>query len=207
MGTDNNATHDFMAIVFEFLEERERQSGGTLRRFIGRYPEYERELVLLASEMAVDDPEMPMAAPATAVRARMLGQARAIFGTSPSPLESLIARAQMRAGLAPPALAATLGIGVDVLAMLEERSIAASSIFPSFIRRLSEMLDVSSEAVRTFFAQSSTSSQGVAYRAPQGHSALKQVTFREAISQSQLMSTEQKARWLESATDSATSES
>src|SRR5438105_2996174 len=126
MGADAGDERDFQVIAAEFLAERERRQGDTLRRYLERYPEYERELVLLASEMAVGEGDAPPATPPTAMLPRLRAQAHAILGPPAAPeIESLNDRAREHAGLSPRALAVALGIEVDVLAMLEERKIVA----------------------------------------------------------------------------------
>ncbi len=191
---------NFEAIARAFLEERAQRHGNSLRRFIERYPEYEEELVLLAAEMAASDGEMAIpVTPPSHLFQRLRAEARAVLTPDAEPqLESLRDQAKRQAGLTLPALAAQLGIGVDVLAMLEERQIVLSSIPAQFLDHMAKTLRTSQEALLRFLTGSAgPSAPQVAYHAPQGHVDTEPLTFAEAISTSDLMTDEEKARWLQ----------
>ena len=191
---------DFEAVARAFLEERAERRGNSLRRFLQRYPEYEKELVLLAAETAASDGEIAIpATPPSHLLQRLRDEARATLTPGASAeLQSLRDQAKQQAGLTLPALAEDLGIGIDVLALLEERQIVPNTIRPGFIDRLAMVLRAPRSAVEALLRRpSSPAMPSVAYYAPQGHLEPESLTFDEAVSASQLMTDEQKAFWLE----------
>jgi hypothetical protein len=199
MTTDMSPAQDFETIALAFLEERERHAGDTLARFIARYPQYARELTLLAFETATEEgQERQAVTPPTHLRERLRAEARAaLLPRTDQALTSLLARGREHAGLAPRALAGRLDVGVDVLALLEERLITPDSIVRPFLARLAGVLGTSVDAVRHYLAAPPPPvARGVAYHAPEGHAPARRMSFAEAIAASNLTTPEQKARWL-----------
>ena len=199
MTTDMDPAQDFEAIALAFLEERERHAGDTLARYSARYPQYARELTLLAFETAAAEGQELQAVPPPAhLRERLRAEARtALLPRTDQALTSLLARGRAHAGLAPRALAERLDVGVDVLALLEERLITPDSIVQPFLARLAGVLGTSVDAVRRYLAaRPPPVARGVAYHAPQGHTPARRMSFTDAIAASNLTTPEQKARWL-----------
>jgi hypothetical protein len=199
MTTDLGPAQDFEPIALAFLEERERHAGDTLARYVARYPRYARELTLLAFETAAAEGQERQAVPPPAhLRERLRVDARAaLLPRTDQALTGLLARGREHAGLAPRALAVRLGVGVDVLALLEERLITPDSIVPPFLARLAGVLGTSVDAVRRYLAAPPPSvAHGVAYHAPEGHAPERRMSFAEAIVASNLTTPEQKAHWL-----------
>lgn len=195
------AAREFEPIAFAFVEELARRESGALDRYLARYPGYARELSALVFESAAGGGlgVEPMAPP-VALRERLREDARAALALGLAvALDSLLARGRVHAGLNPRALAARLDIGVDVLALLEERHVAPDTIATPFLSRLSDVLGATADAVRAYLAGPPlTVARGVAYHAPKGHTPARQVSFAEAIAGSNLTTAEQKARWLAS---------
>lgn len=199
---DNDS--DFMRVAQAFLDERERREGDALRRYAERYPAYAPDLMLLATDMALAEGTERTGADATATAqppvhllARLRADARAALLPSMerAPISSLIARARASAGLTPRALARRLGVGVDVVALLDEGHVRADTIAARFIERLAEALDSSAEAVSAYLAAPGGKA-AVAYHAPQGHTPARTLTFAEAIAESPLTTPDQKDYWM-----------
>ena len=199
MTTDLGPAQDFEAIALAFLKEREQHAGDTLARFITRYPQYARELALLAFETAAAEGQARQAVPPPAhLRERLRAEAHAaLLPPTDQALTGLLARGREHAGLTPRALARKLDVGVDVLALLEERLITPDSIVQPFLARLAGVLGTSVDAVRRYLAASPPSvAHRVAYHAPAGHAPTRRMGFAEAIVASNLTTPEQKAHWL-----------
>lgn len=209
MTTDTAPDPDFTTVALAFLDERDRRGGDTLARYSARYPLYARDLTALAFETAAAEgqsiaPAMsPTISAATAsppahVLARLREDARAaLLPGANAALTSLLARGRARAGLAPRALARRLEIGVDVLALLEERHVTPGTVARPFLTRLAGVLETSVAAVQQYLAAPPpAAARGVAYHAPRGHTPARQIAFTEAIAGSNLTTPEQKARWL-----------
>jgi len=161
-------------------------------------------LSVLAFETAVGEGQaVASLAPPAALRARLLDDARAALVPAPEPaVGSLLTHARAHRGLTPRALAGKLGVGVDVLALLEERHIAPDTIAAPFLDRLFTVLGATAGAVRAYLAGPPlTAARGVAYHAPKGHTAARRISFDEAIAESNLTTAEQKAYWLDADTD------
>ena len=199
MTTEMDPAQDFEPIALAFLEEREQHAGDTLARFITRYPRYTRELALLAFETAAEEGQERQAVPPPAhLRERLRADARAaLLPWTDQALAGLLARGREHAGLTPRALAGRLDVGVDVLALLEERLITPDSIVRPFLARLAGVLGTSVDAVRRYLAAPPPPvARGVAYHAPAGHAPTRRMGFAEAIVASNLTTPEQKAHWL-----------
>jgi hypothetical protein len=205
MSTETDTARDFESVALAFVEELTRREAGALARYLDRYPHYARELSVLAFESAAGEEQGRAIAPATpptALRERLRADAHAaLLPSADNVVTSLLTRARAYAGLNPRALARKLDIGVDVLALLEERHIAPDTVAALFLARLATTLGASAEAVRSYLAGPPlTAARGVAYHAPKGHTPARQISFDEAIAQSNLTTPEQKARWLDSET-------
>jgi len=205
MTTDMAPDPDFTTVALAFLDERDRRGGDTLARYSARYPLYARDLTALAFETAaaegrgISSAMSPASAmPPAHVLARLREDARAaLLPRADAALTSLLARGRERAGLAPRALARRLEIGVDVLALLEERHITPGTVTRPFLTRLADALETSVAAVQQYLAAPPpAAARGVAYHAPRGHTPAQQIGFGEAIAGSNLTTPEQKARWL-----------
>lgn len=200
------AVPDFEPIALAFLAEREQRRGNTLQRYVTRYPRYARELTALAFETAAAErQELAAAAPGVDLLAMLREDARAaLMPEAATTLTSLLARGREHAGLSPRALAQRLAIGVDVLALLEERHIRPDTIVAPLLAWVAEAVGASIGAVQSYLsAPPAPAARGVAYHAPRGHRPARMLTFAEAIAASNLMTPEQKAHWLAYASDTS----
>ncbi len=195
---NHKETDDFTLVAAAYLDERAPRTGETLARYVERYPQYAQDLLLLTMETAVAEGQQdpPMEAPPPDLLRRLRTDARATLAPRPV-FNSLLAQAREHAGLTPRALAARLGVGVDVLALLEERHVRVETVVAPFLRRLAGVVGASVAAVQGYLAlPPSAASPGVAYHAPRGHNAARSLSFAEAIAESALTTTEQKDYWL-----------
>ncbi len=194
---NHKETDDFMAVAGAYLDERAARTGETLARYVERYPQYAHDLLLLTMETAVAEEQMPsMATPPPDLLRLLRADVRAALASRPA-FNSLLGQAREHAGLTPRALAARLDVGVDVLALLEERHVRAETVVAPFLRRLAGLVGASVAAVQGYLTlPPSAASPGVAYHAPRGHSAARSLSFAEVIAESTLTTPEQKERWL-----------
>ncbi len=202
MSTETDTARDFESVALAFVEELTRGEAGALARYLDRYPRYARELSVLAFESAAGERQGYAVAPGTppaALRERLRADAyAALRPDADNAVTSLLTRARAYARLSPRTLASRLGIGVDVLALLEERHVAPDTVAAPFLAHLAATLGATAEAVRAYLAGPPlTAARGVAYHAPKGHTAARRISFDEAITSSNLMTPEQKARWLD----------
>ncbi len=194
---NHKESDDFTLVAAAYLDERAARVGETLARYADRYPQYAQDLLLLTVETAVAEEQAPsMATPPPDLLRRLRADARATLTPRPA-FSSLLGQAREHAGLTPRALAARLDVGVDVLALLEERHVRAETVVAPFLRRLAGLVGASVVAVQGYLAlPPSAAAPGVAYHAPRGHSAARSLSFAEAIAESALTTTEQKDHWL-----------
>jgi len=199
---NHKETDDFTLVAAAYLDERAPRTGETLARYVERYPQYAPDLLLLTMETAVAEAQTPpMATPPPDLLRRLRADARATLAPRPA-FSSLLGQAREHAGLTPRALAAQLGVGVDVLALLEERHVRVETVVTPFLRRLAGLVGASVAAVQGYLALPPlAASPGVAYHAPRGHSAARSLSFAEAIAESALTTPQQKERWLSTGDD------
>ena len=195
---NHKETDDFTLVAAAYLDERAGRTGETLARYAERYPQYAQDLLLLTMETVVAEGQraLPMETPPPDLLRRL--RADACIALAPRPaFNSLLVQAREHAGLTPRALAAQLGVGVDVLALLEERHVRVETVVAPFLRRLAGLVGASVAAVQGYLAlPPSAASPGVAYHAPRGHDAARSLSFAEAIAESALTTSQQKDRWL-----------
>ena len=203
---------DFAPVAYAYLRERGAHRPQALRRYIERHPGFASDLMLLSVETALTefegaDPVQAAALQAerlsAALHARLQALARAALAPSPAAqsaapvaVSSLVAQARAHAGLTPRALAGHLGIGTDVLALLEEHHIRPETVGARFIRRAAATLGTPVAAIQAFLAVPQAGPRmAVAYHAPAGHDAVQRLSFAEAIAASPLMDDAAKAAW------------
>lgn len=213
---------DFMTLAATYLEERAQGTGGTLRRFAEEHPNYAADLFLLTmeTELATTAQARPSLAAAnatldaipSALQARLRADARRILAPNaavglqaalaiettqaalPARLTGSFAQeARRRAGLSPRALVARLGVGADIVSMLDEGDILPATVPATLIERLAEALRTTGEAITAALAAPRAGL--AAYHAPKGHLPRRQISFDEAIRISPTMTPKQKALW------------
>lgn len=106
---------------------------------------------------------------------------------------SFAQEARKRAGLTPRALVACLGVGADIVSMLDEGDIRPETVPPTLVERLATALKTTADAVYAALAAPRTGL--TAYHAPRGHTARRRISFDEAIRLSPTMTDAQKDMW------------
>ncbi len=188
----DNPREGFDALAYDFLDAHGDEAGRA--RLLRERPEYALDLLYLATTDALDV-ESDDAAPPSNLLGRLRADARTALAPAPGPaLSSLLAQARAHAGLDARALARRLGLGVDVLAVLEERQVASSSVPPSALRRIGAAIGASAEAVAAYLMKPAAG-VAAAYHAPHGHQAAHKLSFHDALLQSVLTTDAQKESW------------
>ncbi len=198
MRTVAHEADDFQSIAQAYLDESV-QGGGVLQRFIERYPQYAEELTMLALETAADDGDVvtPLTPPSHLFD-RLRRSAQEVEDDAPYVPASLIDFARDYREIEPPDLAERLDIGLDVLALLDERQLPPSTIPLDLYTIGAAVLDVPPRWMGDYCtAPPTTAVFATAYHAPDGLSDARSRTFIEAIEESPLTTAEQKSRWRE----------
>jgi hypothetical protein len=191
--------NEFDRITARYVEEFQAGKAPRVADYIRRYPQYADELmdfVLYFHAIAADLPE-PDALPApeftpaaSAARARLHGQSPS---ESAAPVSGLFSQG-LAAGYPPPQLAEAIGLSWDVLAKLEARAIAASSIPGTLIQRLAETLKVAPAAISAYLQTSAQAQSGAFFYADQPPEQQQEI-FLVAIQSSPQLTQEQKREW------------
>jgi hypothetical protein len=194
---ENTQTKNLDSLYAKWSED----STTPLKTWIGRYPEAAKSL----TEWTVAEPISAYAAqiePSAEEeqRARELGRQRIAVlrakmeAEKTTPLLSLIAKER---GLTLKHLAKQLGVGVALVAKLEDRLLVASGIPQTLIERLAGALSATSEQVRAYLQQPARLAMGAQYKASDVPQVTAQQDFTEAIRTCADMTAEEKAFWLQ----------
>ena len=185
----------------EMVAARERGEDA-LRPLLAQHPALAGELIdfsaALAATSAYSDVELTPETETSAVQARDRAFA-AVFGAAPAIVKapafaSLKALRQARK-VSMPALAARLGLGVDVVSALEAGRIRAASTPERLLRSLGEMLDTTADQILALLGAQPAVSP--ALRRARGDVAdAEPLDFAEAVRLSPEMSEEAKFNWL-----------
>jgi transcriptional regulator with XRE-family HTH domain len=179
----------------EMVAARERGEDA-LRPLLGQHPALTGELIdfsaALAATSGYADVELIPETEAVAMQARDRAFA-AVFGAAPA-FASLKALRQARK-ISMPALAARLGLGVDVVSALEAGRIRAASAPERLLRSLGEMLDTTADQILALLGAQPAVSPALR-RARGDVSDAEPLDFAEAVRLSPEMSEEAKAGWL-----------
>lgn len=189
----DNPVEDFDKLAYDFLDSQGGEAGRA--RILREHPEHALDLLYLATTETLGEKSQDEV-PSSALLARLRIDARTTLTPMSTPaLTSLLAQARGHAGLDARALARKLGLGVDVLAVLEERQVVGSSVPPSALRRIGTAIGASAEAVAAYLMQPASGRVAV-YHAPRGHQAARQLSFGDVLAQSALTTDAQKKSWL-----------
>jgi DNA-binding transcriptional regulator YiaG len=175
----------------------------TLRPLLAQHPALTGELIdfsaALAATSAYADVELTTETEIVAVQARdrafaaVFGAATPAAAKAPT-VASLKALRQARK-ISMPALAAKLGLGVDVVSALEAGRIRAASAPERLLRSLGEMLDSTADQIAALLGAQPVISP--ALRRARGEvTDAEPLDFAEAVRLSPEMSDEAKAAWL-----------
>lgn len=192
---DNKLTEMKLALV----AAHERGDREALAHALREHPAHadaltEFELSLLATSSYTDEeanaPDVLEVA--QAARARAFA---AVFGAQASSVVRSLKALRAARGVSLSALAATLGLGLDVLSALEAGRIRVASVPRRLSEALGEALDSTAEQISAALALNTAPALRRG-RPGASASANKQVDFADAVMVSQSMTSEQRARWL-----------
>jgi DNA-binding transcriptional regulator YiaG len=186
----------------EMVAARERGED-VLRPLLAQHPALALELIdfsaALAATSAYADVELTAGSETIAMQARerafatVFGAATPVVAKAPA-FASLKALRQARK-VSMPALAARLGLGVDVVSALEAGRIRATSAPERLLRSLGEMLDTTADQIAALLVAQPAISP--ALRRARGDVAdAEPLDFAEAVRLSPEMSDDAKADWL-----------
>ena len=127
----------------------------------------------------------------------VLAQLRARLAPAPvpAPIADLYAAAKALE-IKPRELAARLGVGMPVLAMLRGRMIQASTLPNALMQQIADVLQTSADSVQAYFSQPPTLAASAMYKSDGVPQTTGQDTFATAVRACADMSDEQKAFWL-----------
>lgn len=208
--TIREATPSLDDVLNELVAEHDHPTREVLRAWIGRYPQYGRELVDFAAAWA-DQRALPPAAELSgeeeksvvnramsevqnllhARDARADGAAR---GADDAPLAGLVAEAR-KVGFSPRELAQACRLDLALVTKLNARQILPRSIPMSLIQRLAQLLRHSADRITAYLFEPPQMVAGMAFLARGKPQAAEQQSFAEAVKSSSL-SAEEKSRWL-----------
>jgi transcriptional regulator with XRE-family HTH domain len=188
----------------EIVAARERGEDA-LRPLLAQHPALAGELIdfsaALTATAAYGDVELTPETESIAMQARERAFATVFGAAAPAPAKapafaSLKALRQARR-VSMPALAARLGLGVDVVSALEAGRIHAASAPERLLRSLGELLDATADQIASLLGAQPAFSP--ALRRTRGDvSNAEPLDFAEAVRLSPEMSEEAKADWLKS---------
>lgn len=193
-------------ITFQYADEYRQGRRPRIEDYVRRYPQYASELLEFAvyfHTIGFEDEPFEEAAELTLSPAAEKALARIrerSAGYTPSaapavaPVESLFKQG-LAVQLAPPQLAAAVGLTMDVLAKIEARAITVASIPRTLVQRLATALKLAPEAIAAYLSAAPPNQAGGFYYADQAPTQ-QQESFLDAVRASTL-SPEQKSAWAE----------
>jgi hypothetical protein len=183
----------------------------TMTRWIGRYPQYERELMDFAARWSLMTHLPPDESPLENEQAYYAGGLevvknvlRASRQRTPSteqPISSLIAEGRTR-DLNIGKLAALSDLSVPIIAKFEQRLISFSSIPREAIQNVAQTLQRSFESVAAYLQSPPAFATGASYKTDTAPEMPSQQDFATAIKDDRMLSEDKKARWLDLASRS-----
>ena len=191
-----------------YVLENDRPTAENVREWVGRYPQFRKDLVDFAAVWAEQlvlpaADEMGVEAEKALVDRAMSHVLNVAYNrdvekleqmTSDDPVLSLTDDAR-RAGTKPAQLAKVCGLDLGLLSKLNNRQIQPRTIPPELFEMLAERLNKSIAALKIFFARLPRSTERKAYLSRGKPTGTAQQSFADAVRQSSL-SDEEKARWL-----------
>jgi hypothetical protein len=164
--------------------------------WVKRFPEFADDLLAFAAMRAVAEkmPEEEISAEEEAAdRARALERLRGL--ASPRRIESLV-RAAESAGLARAQFAAAIGVSLSLLVYLEKRRIRAATVPRKMIRRISEAIKQTEDAVSAYLSLPSDGALGANYKTGGMPGNAFQKAFADAVREDQTLTAAQKEELL-----------
>lgn len=190
-------------VLDAFLADAPEATPKQVAAWIGRYPQFQRELTEFAASLGAMR-HQPAAADAVEREDELfaLGQdvLRDLLPTrQESPLADLVTYAQAR-GVSARDLAARLGLSVPIVMKLHRRLLRAESLPQELIEALAKVLGTSQRRVFEYLQQPPALAVGAHYRAEQAPVLGEQQDFAAAVRTDRSLSEEDRARWLAVAT-------
>jgi transcriptional regulator with XRE-family HTH domain len=187
-------------VKLELVAARERGEDA-LRPLLAQHPALAGDLIdfsaALAATSAYADVELTPETETIAMQARERAFAAVFGGVTPAKAAAFASLKALRQArkISMPAIAARLGIGVDVVSALEAGRIRAASAPERLLRSLGEMLDTTADQIAALLGAQPALSP--ALRRARGDVAdAEPLDFAEAVRLSPEMSEDAKANWL-----------
>lgn len=194
-------------VLDAFMAATERPSYDTLRAWIRRYPQFERELTDLAASWALTEHLPPNREAIDEDRLLLRGAslvgnilherraARDRQEEEPSTIVSLLVRGN-EIGLKFRSLAEAVGMSPALVREIDRRLIRLASIPDEAIRSLARALRCAPGAILRYLDGPPRFAPGAQYRADQAPVLGEQCDFFVAVREDKSLSAEQRARWL-----------
>lgn len=207
------------ALFTAWNDDRQSKNPQPLWAWVSRHPEHAEALIGWAADMPLLEYGLENAVPDPTGEARTLSLGRMALAekraqyftaldknkensttlqTAPgqmAPLSDMIQAAKAH-GLTGKALAGQLGIGLPLLAKLNQRLIHLSTLPDELINRLSDSLQASVEQVRDYLARPATLSSAAQYKSDGVPEVADAEDFANAVRACSDMTEEQKQFWL-----------
>lgn len=216
---DREQEEEILRITAQYVAEVQAGKEPNLSGYLECYPQYADALigfVLYYHTIEVHLPSETPPAPLSEISAIALEKAyeRTFGGSSPasSPRKLMSLLRSRKPALHPSALAAPLDVSVDIVMLLEQRRLTASSLPDELYQRMAQALQLSVEDIRTYLStpqqadhlrQQGPQRAKVAdakrpYVAPADDSSAvpPQQSFRRAVEESKQLSEQQRKSWL-----------
>lgn len=218
LNTDSNA--EMIVTEREYAEDalyvawsEDRQTGAPqpLHAWIDRYPEHRHSLIDWATEMPVVEYGLEYAVPDAVGEAQTLAIGKSVLSemrtryfavqTSAAPINTvpindLVQTAKAR-GLTAKALAAKLGVGLSLMAKLNQRLLKVGTLPQTLIDRLAAELNTGVAEVRDYLARPATLAAAAQYKSDGVPQVAEAEEFAEALRACSDMTVEQKQFWLD----------
>ncbi len=212
MARDREQEEDVLRITARYVEEVRAGHQPRLSDYLARYPQYSDEIadfVTYYHAVEAGLPEESVGASLPGILPNLSADFRIAMdsawnriepsvGTSPTnPITTLLITADKQR-LSLPQLATKLGLSEDIVTKLEQHGIAASTIPREVVRRMAAVLQQPLNAIQAYFglANQPQVAEAPALYHVEEHPEQTQ-SFREALEQSEQLSSEQKAVWYE----------
>ena len=194
------------AIIGQYTEAYRSGQAPRIEDYVERYPELASELLEFAvyyhtigfATESLDGPPAAELSPAAEKALARIRERSAAYTQAPAaavaPIESLFARG-MDLKLAPPQLAATVGLTAPLLARLDARKIAVATIPRTLIQRLADALKTAPEVIAAYLGATQAGQAGAFYYADQPPTETQE-SFLDAV-QASALTPEQKREWAE----------
>lgn len=202
-------TREEDALYIAWSDDRQSASPQSLRTWIERYPEHRRALIDWATEEPVVEahfqvvqPDPQAEARSLAIGKQVLAEMRASYfaqrtavAEQKSAITDLVHAAKAQ-GLTAKVLAAKLGIGLTLMAKLNQRLLQIATLPDTLIERLAVELKTGAAEIRAYLARPATLASAAQYKSDGVPQVAQTETFKEALRVCNDMTAEEKQFWL-----------